>query len=315
MAIPTLQQTLDAARSHLGDDTVAGGEVFTNTKLQEHFAKAYRVLYRAMSSVGNRKVYREVYHVIPANTNFLDPSTAGITDFGEPYFLEERGDLTTKAITGASGTTTVTLAVVGHGRDTGDLATVNGIVGFGGTEGLWGITTSGVDALILNGCIGSGSYSSGGTLIYSPENFTDMVDVGRFDRINPQQATSGAFGSYVWWNDAYHFRPCGEARQLRISYSASGAAPTSTSASIGIDDSTDFLATYTAALALASRGDTQRADELKVEALGQFKSVTPSGGLLHEFLTLAVKAEQRKPPEARRRRPFRDPHSIAPTIY
>jgi hypothetical protein len=312
MAVPTLAQVFSATRAIIGDDTVAGGEVFTDTILQPHFAKAYRTLYRAMATLGNPKVRREVYYVVPAHTAQLDPSTAGITDFGEPEFLEERGNLTQKTITGATGTTTVSITAVGHGWQTGEIITVNGIVGFNGTEGMWAITVTGVDAFTLNGAIGSGTYSSGGNAVHSGEDFRDMDAADRLEKF--PQGEGSSFGKAAWLNDVFIFAPCTQDRQLKITYFASGAAPTSTTASIGIDDSLDFLSTYAAALALGPR-NAERAKELLGEALGPKMLADASGGLLWESLNAEVKAQQRIPPDQRRKLPFREPRSFTPTVY
>jgi hypothetical protein len=301
MPKPSLQNVFDAARSAIGADATGGSAVFSNTILQPHFAKAYRCLFRAMQNLGDPVVEREVYFVLPANTSYLAPSTMGVTDFGEPRFIQERGDLTQKAITGAAGTTTVTITSAGHGLATGDLVTCNGIVGLTGTEGvMWGITVSNANAFVLNGCIGSGTYSVGGTAVKSGDKFRDVVKSEQLDSI----ALNDRVYLYTWENEALLLTPATTARQLRVGYLASGDPPTNTATVIGIDDSIDFLSTYTAALAARSRG-MGRAESLIEEALGPGRQEDASGGLLGSFLTTAVKQYQRIPAEQRRRLPFR----------
>lgn len=301
----TLANVLDAARGHAGDDQVAGGAVFTNAILQTHFAKAYRALFRTMQQLGNPYVERDIYYVLPANTTFLDPATAGITDLGEPKFLEERGGLTKVNVTGAvvSGSN-VRITATAHGFSTGNLITLNGIAGLTGTEGvLWGITVIDANTFDLLGCIGSGTYTSGGVAVKSGEDFTDIVAV---DRLDPIGSPSDKFRVYEWREDTFRFPPVTTERQLRITYLASGNPPTNTATTIGIDDALDFLATYTAGLALKSHGASDRARELIAEALGPRMEADGSGGMLAEFLRVSIRAMQRIPPENRRRLPFRD---------
>jgi hypothetical protein len=303
MPKPTLQNVFDAARAHIGADATGGSAVYSNTMLQFHFAKAYRCLFRTMQNLGDPVVEREVYFVLPANSSYFAPSTAGITDFGEPRFVQERGDLTQKTITGASGTTTVTITATSHGFATGDLVTCNGIVGLSGTEGvMWGITVSSANAFVLNGCVGSGTYSSGGVAVKSTDRFRDAAKTDQLDNL---ELTDRVY-QWVWENEALLVNPCTTARQLRVGYLASGDAPTSTSTTIGIDDSLDFLATYTAALAARSRGAMNKYETLAAEALGPSGQEDASGGLLGSFLTAATKAYQRIDSSERRRLPFRD---------
>lgn len=313
MAKHTLSQVYDAARAKLGDDSVAGGQVFTNTVLAPHFAQAYRALYRTMGTLGNPYVEQDVYFVLPANTSYLAPATAGVTDFGEPRFVEERGGLTQKTITNAvAGSGFVTITAASHGFSTGDLITCNGIVGLDGTEGvLWAITVVDANSFKLNGCVGTGTYSTGGTAVKSAEKFVPVTFTDRMESIG---GTSDRLRVYVWEGDAFHFNPTTEARQLRISYTASGNAPTNTSTVIGIDDAIDFLAVYSAGLAGRARGHA-RGDVLIAEALGPTMQEDASGGMLRSFLLSAVRTLQRIPPENRRRMPFRDPRSAHPMIF
>jgi hypothetical protein len=289
MAKPTVQQVLDSARTALGDDAVAGGEVFLNAKLLPSYKKAYRVWWQAMMALGNPRVRRDVYHVVPVNTSVLDPATAGILDFGEPLFFEQRGGLTEKAITNAvlsPVTAEVSITVAGHGRATGDIATVNGVGGVEGADGIWGLTVADPNTLRLNGSRGTGVYTAGGVLVYSNEAFSPV--------------------GWEWLGDVFRFSPSATPRQVKITYYASGAPPTTFSASIGVDDCEDLLGTLTAAYACATR-NPQLSDRLLVDALGQYKSVERPGGLMWAFLNTSVRAMQAViPPTERRRLPFRD---------
>ncbi len=307
MARPTVTNVYDNVRGQLGD----AQNFWTDAKLQPHFSKAYRVLFRAMEMLGNQFVEREVYFVLPANTATLVPSTAGISDMSDPVDVGDRSNLTVKSVTGATvGSSSVTLTVTGHGRVDGDVVTVSQAGGIPDASGIWAISAPTADTITLNGCVATGSYTSGGTMVYSGEDFTPVV---RVERLSIAPAV-GSTRQYSWRNGAFQFHPSGSDRQVKIVYRSSGAPPSSGSAVIPYDDCEDFLATYTAGLAFGSRGASSRRVELLTEALGPAMRTDASGGLLHDLLQLSVRAMQRIPAEKRRRQPFREPRSLYPII-
>lgn len=68
-------------------------------------------------------------------------------------------------IVDVSGTTTVTVTTAAdHGYGTGDVVTISGVAGHVGANGTWTITRTGATTFTLNGAVGSGSYTSGGTV-------------------------------------------------------------------------------------------------------------------------------------------------------
>jgi hypothetical protein len=243
-----------------------------------------------MSILGNPRVRKEVFYTLPAYTTVLFPSTASISDMGEPEFLEERGGLTTKTITGATGTTTVTITATAHGFTTGDEITVGGLVGFAGAHGIWGITVSDADSFVLNGAVGTGTYSSGGVAVKSSEQFSEVQKRDRIESVG----NVSVLGEYAWLEDAFRFRPCPTARQLRIVYLSSGTPPTQTTDSIGIDDAIDFLAHATAGSFAQSRGAGTQGASLLEHAYGpQFFQDGALGGLLYELQAQPILTMQR----------------------
>ena len=303
MAKPTVQSVYDQSRSLLGDDQISPqGEVFTNAVLQPHYSVAYRALYRTMAILGNPYIERDVFYTLPANTTFLDPATAGITDMGEPLFVEWRTGFTSVNITGATiGAGFVTITAPGHGAASGDQVVTGGIVGLVGTDGIWGVTVLDPNTLTLNGCVATGTYTSGGTATRGGGQFFPMDARDRFDDLG---ANASGY-EYTWIGDVFGFRVSAAPLELRITYSASGNPPTNTATTIGIDDSLDFLSTYAAGLAIASRGGRDLANELQIRAIGREKNEENPGGLLLSFLRNEVKRVQRIPPEQRRRQAFR----------
>lgn len=303
MAKTTVLAIYDQARSLLGDDQIAGGEIFSNAVLLPHYSKAYRALYRMMASLGNPYIERDTFFILPANTNFLDPVTAGVTDMGEPLFVEYRIGFTSVNIAGVSGFGTVLVNAIAHGFSTGDQVTISNAGGWPETDGMWGITVLDANNFFLNGCVGSGAgYLGNGVAVKGTGRFLEMKLTDRFDDLG----TSVNDYRYAWLQDTLHFRPNTLPIQLRITYLASGNPPISTGSPIGIDDCLDFLSTYAAGLAIASRGGRDRANELLMEALGPAKTESVPDGMLLALLRTEIKRLQRIPPEERRRKAFRE---------
>ncbi len=290
--IPTKVNSLDAARFYLGDDVVSGGEIFTDTRLEQPFQTAYRELFRALQGLSNPRVRREAFYDLPINTAVLVPATAGITDLGEVEFVEERGNVTSVAITGVAGTTTVTVTAAGHPFVTGDQAVIYKVGGILTANGMYGVTYGSSSTFVLNGCVGIGTYVSGGTASLSGEQF---VPVRPVDRIEGYITASSMLGVYAWMEDTLRFPPCASVRQLRIVYISSASTVVANGDTTGVDDSQDFLAIRTAALAAASRGARDRATELNAIALGPDGRADGSGGILRELVAAGVKALQRMP--------------------
>ncbi len=291
--IGTKQNCLDSARFHLGDDLVSGGQTFTNTVLEQPFQAALRELYRAMESVTNPRVQREAYYDLPANTGYLSPATASITDLGELVFVDERGSVTSYAITGAvAGSGYVTLTVVGHGFVTGGLAAIYGIGGMTGVSGMFAVTVVDANTIRANGAVGVGAYTSGGVASKSGDTF---VPVRHVTRIEDVSTGNSELGIYAWMEDALRFPPCAAVRELRITYISSAATVSGASDTTGIDDSTDFLGVRTAGIAAQSRGANSKAQMLNTWALGPSLQADASGGILRDLLQAGVRALQSNP--------------------
>ncbi len=297
---PTVQQVYDAARSVLGDTQTAGGEVYTNTILQPKYQYAYSELFRAMQSAQNPRVTQETYYDVPIYTSYLDPSTANIENLGEVITLEERGGVSAWAISNAvpgSGICTVTSAATTLA--TGNQAIVYGVVGVSDDiNGAWTVTVNSTTSTQLNGCVATGTYTSGGVLSTSNEMFQVVTPVQHIEWTD--QSVQSAFLVYSWEGDVFRFPPCSGVRQLRITYALSGDAPTTTSARVQIDDSLGFLMYRIAGLAASSKGMVQRAQEYNMKAVGpRWDSDNSEGGLLLQLLITGIRNKQRLPPQLR----------------
>ena len=311
MALPTVQSILDTTRSLLADTDVTGGQVFTNTILLPRLNIAYRELMRCLSGIQNPYVQRDAYYNLPAHTSVLAPSTAGIADMGEPLILEERDVGTTATISGvvsSGGTVTVT-TLAPHSYATGSQAAIYGVIGMTGVNELFTISVTGLSTFTLNGAVTTGTYSSGGVATVGNEQF---VPIYPLDRIEQVSVTEGEDLEYFsWTGDEFRFPPCSNARQLRIVYQASGSSLAVTD-TVGFDDSQDFLAFRTAALAASAHGASEVASACNLEALGPSLQADGTGGQIRQLVLTGIRSMQRI---QIRRPPFRQPRNTMPAIY
>lgn len=88
MADPTISEVNTLVAQLLGDPLV---EVFDAATQQPFIGMAYRELWDLMLRWDLQKTNREAYVTIPANTASMTPAAMGLSDFGEPDELWERG--------------------------------------------------------------------------------------------------------------------------------------------------------------------------------------------------------------------------------
>jgi hypothetical protein len=296
----TVQNALDDARARLNDTAVAGGEIFTNAVLIPHLQPTYRELFDAMSVAQSSRILRVVYWNLPANTTLLDPvGTMGLLDFSEPQFLEERGSLSTAAIASTNTATPIQVTTSApHGLVTGADIIISGVSGTTAPWGRWFATVLSPTTFTLNGSVSDGAAGTGGTVTWSTEKFTGVDPITEMT----DRDLSDHLLDYFWDEGALKFRGATTTRQLRITYTASGNAPTLSTQTIGIDNCLNFLGCRTAGRAANAKGWYQMADRLNREALGPQMEADGSGGLLRNFLATQVRSMQRK---QIRRKPFR----------
>lgn len=299
---PTLQSVYDAARGYLNDFAVSGGEIFTNSALQQAFGEPYRSLFGRLMGISKR-VQKAVYVNFPASTTVLVPSFYGITDFAEPEVIEERLASNLITIVTTSTSSPIVVNAPSHGLGTaGSMVegVVSGVLGTFSPWGRWFETVIDANNFSLNGSVGDvagtgGSFSPWTQIAFSEVYPLDLDEQGLDG--NPQSV----LGNYIWRDERLEFRGCTNAQQLRITYWASGNPPTNPSTSLGIDNCLDFLACATAANAARSLGWQPIADSLRTQAYGT--PGTEDAGLLGVFVTIQIATLQRGP--QRRRLPFR----------
>lgn len=316
MAVCTVQNCFDDVRAYLGDTGVVGGEVFTNNFLLgtsasgvagsgSLFGEPYRSLYSKLTG-GSKIVEPTVVIVIPANTTVVIPTTYNIVDFGAPEMLEERTAPTGIPIASTDTGTPITVTTSSpHGLGPNGSMTEGVVSAVAGTAAPWGnwfATITNATQFTLNGSASDGLAGTGGA--FYPENDMSYTEVFNSDFVSaldgfPQET----LGNYCWQNGRLLFRGATGNIELRISYYASGSAPTNPNYVIWIDDCRDFLSTATASNAARAKGWRSVAEDLRNKAYGD-PSHPEETSLIDLFFARQVLADQRGP--ARRQRPFRD---------
>lgn len=310
MAVCSLGEIYDDVRGILSDNVnVPTGELFTNayfTSNKNAFGEPYRSMFSKITG-GSKRVQRVVYVVLPANFNVLIPSTYGIVDFSEPEMIEERPATNSIPITATSTSTPIIVTAPGHNLGpTGSIANgaVSGVLGTSAPWGNWFVTVVDANTVSLNGSASDGIAGTGGffypasSQIFSAVSPVDLSAEGLDGQIGQN------LGVYLWINEMLQFRGATSAVELRITYYASGTAPTNPNYIVGIDNCRDFLVTATAANCARAVQWFTMAETLRNKAYGD-PSHPGETSLLDLFYAAQVLASQR-PSEGRRQQPFRE---------
>lgn len=305
MATCTLNEIFDDVRGFLSDTQIVGGEIFTNTYLPVHFAQPYRAMFSRLVG-GSKRVQRVVYVTLPPLTSVLIPSTYNIVDFSEPEMIEERPAPSSISITATSTATPISVHSPGHGLGSAGSVAEGAVSGVSGTSSPWGnwfATVVDADHFTLNGSASDGVAGAGGYFYpASLQPFTEVQPVDLTAAGLDGQANQ-VLGVYLWINEMLQFRGASSAVQLRITYYASGTAPTNPNYVINIDNCRDFLSVATAANAARSKQWWTIANDLKLQAYGD-PSNPLDESMLDLFYAAQVLSSQRGP--IRRQLPFRD---------
>ena len=260
-------------RTRLGDTFVSGGGIYTNDFMVTMLNSAYQEMFSRLSVAGADRVQREGYYLLPAYTGIFVPSLAGLTNFRAPQEIWERGSATAYAVsnaqpsTPAAGQLTLTVAAMPSNVVTGVAVEVYGVGGISDdVNDSWTITVSSPTSIILNGCTATGTYSSGGTVVFSTEQWVGPLDALQdtddfpTSPFTPSSSPGQAvLGMYALQRGVIKFPACTTARELKIEYELSSSLPISTPSnagdSMGIDDCLNFLGNRTAQYCAQSKGN------------------------------------------------------------
>lgn len=307
MSFPTLTEVYDQTRAECGDTEVAGGQIYTNSLLLPHIQSATRTLWRGLRNLAAPRVQRTFFYTLPANTNTFHPSTALITDFSEPSGpVAQRGSLTSIAVAAATqnGSNLDITCTGAHGLATGDTVVLEQLGGLKGANILCTVTATSATQLFANGVVTTGTYTSGGKVVTSSNEFAGL----EWRQSIPTAVTRNARGLAiaVYQDNYFQFLPSNEDQQIRITYWSSAQVPTSGSDQIAFNDCIDFLAKYAGSMACKAQGANDRAATLKEESVGPRFSEGIFGGELRQLMQAAVRERQNLSPYERSPRPFRE---------
>lgn len=268
--IPTRADVTQSVLSLLGDTQASGGSLFTAAFQAPHLNMAYQELFTKLSLMSADRIQREGYYVLPAYTGIFTPSLAGLTNFGGPVEVRERGTVTTYAISNAvaaspaAGLCRLTVAALPAAVVTGNQLEVYNVGGLSDdVNDAWSLTVNSTTSVDLNGCTATGTYTSGGVLAYSTEQWSEPLTPVASNREFPTTASS-LIGTYSWQNGKMRVPTCSAARELKFLYHLSSslpvvALPVSTD-SMGVDDSLAFLSNRTAQYCASSKGNPRDAE-------------------------------------------------------
>lgn len=306
MATCTVQDVYDDVRGILSDNNnVPTGELFPNNYFVNNknaFGEPYRTMFSRVTG-GSKRVQRVVYLVLPANYNVIIPSTYGIVDFSEPEMIEERPATNEITVTGTDTGTPIIVTAPNHGLSGVAQGAISGVIGTSAPWGNWFVTVIDANTFSLNGSASDGISGTGG--FFYPASTQEFSEVQPIDLSagGLDGQISSVLGVYLWINEMLQFRGATTAIELRITYYASGTAPTNPNYVINIDNCRDFLSIATAANCARAKQWFSMADTLRNKAYGD-PSHPEEPSLIDLFYAAQVMADQRGP--ARRQGPFRN---------
>ncbi len=305
--IPLVSEVYSGTRSVLGDTKTAVGETFTDAILQPHYQSAYSELFRSLQAASSPLIEQVAYYNVPVYTGYLKPSTLGISNLGNIQGIAERGSVSAWAISGVTpGAGIATVISAATTLATGNQAVIFGVGGISADiNDIWTVTVNSTTSTQLNGCAAVGTYTSGGTLSSSTEQFIELAPQEDIDWSN--QAAADSFRIYAYEKGIIRVPPCNNIRQIKIVYRMSGEAPLVTTLSTGIDDCLDFLKYRIAGMVGPSKGMLVRAQGYSMRAVGpNWESQQIPGGILAQLLMNGVRNLQRLPPGFRQSPPWRN---------
>lgn len=300
--IPTVAQVYGRARGVLAEDEVTAGEMFSDAYLYPRLQTAFNDLFRAYQTYGTLTGERALYYVLPANTSHFRPSQAGVVNFGEPINdgVFQRRVTALLTITNVVPDPTNALCRVTvsapHGMATGDDVIIYGVGGVSeDVNDEWPVTVIDPTQFDLNGCFSTGTYTSGGRASTSPDEW-EVLQHSHAEISLAQAASGNPQRVYTWKNDTFRFYPSTDQRQLKIQHTISGNIPENRlTFSLSVDDSLDFLAYRTAALAAYDKGADDAGQRADLLAIGPDGRADGSGGFLEALIAEAVKTLQQTP--------------------
>lgn len=299
--IPTVSMVYDKARQALDDTEVAGGQVFTDSKINPFYETAYREIFQRFDEWNVQFVNRYAHWNLAAHQTSLLPQQFHVTNFGEPIEVREskarsEWDISTAVASVDDGWVTITTTAP-HDIEDGHRVVILGVKGLSDdVNDSWTVTKVDATNFRLLGAMPVGTHtpSTGKAFPYDQEwsrSFVFVVDASKIGEIRHNRA-----GVVAWMNDRFIFERKDETRLLRIKFSLSGNPPTGAGDSIGIDDSLDYMGYRTASLAGGPFGADELARAAERLAIGTQEMLDDGkpGGFLGNMITRNTQSLQRE---------------------
>lgn len=261
--IPTAAQVYAQARILLGDDEVAGGDLYTDAYLLPHLQQAVNTLFRALHHAESPLLERAAYCQLAAYSSYLSLGAIGASDLGEVISVRAKpvtAAAAISALTYNAGTLAWRATSVGHGRATGDLVYLHGVTA-GPDEFInadWNISVISADVFDLLGSPSDTAlttpYVSGGSWIYSSSEDWDfpLTPLGGVQDIHDTRLSFRS--AYDARRGALRIEPLETARLIELRYRMKPDNIVSTAPNLRVNGSLDALAALTAGLAALSKG-------------------------------------------------------------
>lgn len=306
MSFPTLSEVYTQARAKCGDTEVVGGQIYTNSILLPHVQEATRALWRGLRNLATPRVQRTFYYTLPANTSIFYPQTALITDFSEPSGpVCQRDGLTAVAVAAATqnGSNLDITCTGPHGLTTGDVVVLEQLGGLKAANALCAVTATSATQLFANGVITSGTYTSGGFVVTSQNEFQPLEYASAVPTATTQSTPGLTIAVYA--DNYFQFLPSNNNQQIRITYWSSSEVPVSDADKIYFNDCIDFVAIYAAAEASKAQGAMTQYEQMRRQAVGPRFDEGVYGGEMRQLMQAAVRERQNMSPYERAPRPYR----------
>lgn len=109
--------------------------------------------------------FQDIYLCDGANYKYFDVSANLMANWEAVRGTMPQQAFQTKTITNATNASPIVVTVTSHGYATGDQAIISGVLGNTAANGNWTITVLTANTFSLDGSVGNGAYTSGGTCV------------------------------------------------------------------------------------------------------------------------------------------------------
>jgi hypothetical protein len=248
MVAPTVAQATARARFWLGDSETAGGMVWKDSTelMQEAVEAAYEQAYVDLNRRHSIQVERMGYLVLPAYQSAIRLSQFGLSNVGLIHSIQFRKPATgwPKEVSSAtvSGSALRINFASSHNLSSGNWVESYNMTGL--TEdanGSYSIVVIDADSIDLLGCLATGTYSSGGRVSFSLEDWSNAIPAARDISMLPSTPQS-QLEMFFHTGDYLRIPAISQQIELAIKFGLSPSIDASvTTTSLGIPNSKHYF--------------------------------------------------------------------------